>query len=97
MAPVLRFPTSDAVGRSLVHCVSGIQDLASMGIRFIATSQGLDTDESNPASKLPMHILAAVAQFERVLIREHVAAVPTLCMRPIRAWRTPTLTVTHSK
>jgi putative DNA-invertase from lambdoid prophage Rac len=64
----------DRFGRSLVHCVSGIQELASLGIRFIATSQGLDTDESNPASKLLMHILAAVAQFERELIRERVSA-----------------------
>src|ERR1700730_4237037 len=64
----------DRFGRSLVHCVSGIQELASMGIRFIAASQGLDTDESNPASKLLMHILAAVAQFERELIRERVSA-----------------------
>jgi DNA invertase Pin-like site-specific DNA recombinase len=64
----------DRFGRSLVHCVSGIQELASLGIRFIATSQGLDTDESNPASKLLMHILAAVAQFERELIRECVSA-----------------------
>src|SRR5690242_5071002 len=64
----------DRFGRSLVHCVSGIQDLASMGIRFIATSQGLDTDESNPASNLLMHILAAVAQFERELIHERVSA-----------------------
>jgi len=59
----------DRFGRSLVHCVSGIQELASLGVRFIATSQGLDTDESNPASKLLLHILAAVAQFERELIR----------------------------
>src|ERR1700688_1432508 len=64
----------DRFGRSLVHCVSGIQELASKGIRFIATSQGLDTDESNPASKLLMHILAAVAQFERELIHERVSA-----------------------
>jgi len=64
----------DRFGRSLVHCVSGIQELASLGVRFIATSQGLDTDESNPASKLLMHILAAVAQFERELIRERVSA-----------------------
>src|SRR5450755_5161920 len=64
----------DRFGRSLVHCVSGIQELASLGIRFIATSQGLDTDESNPASELLLHILAAVAQFERELIRERVSA-----------------------
>ena len=64
----------DRFGRSLVHCVSGIQELSSLGIRFVATSQGLDTDESNPASKLLLHILAAVAQFERELIRERVSA-----------------------
>jgi putative DNA-invertase from lambdoid prophage Rac len=64
----------DRFGRSLVHCVSGIQELASLGIRFIASPQGLDTDESNPASKLLLHILAAVAQFERELIRERVSA-----------------------
>ena len=45
-----------------------------MGVRFIAASQGIDTDERNPASKLLMHILAAVAEFERELIRERVSA-----------------------
>ncbi len=64
----------DRFGRSLVHCVSAIQELAGLGIRFIAASQGLDTDESNPASKLLLHILAAVAEFERELIRERVQA-----------------------
>ncbi len=64
----------DRFGRSLVHCVSTIQELASLGVRFIATSQGLDTDETNPASNLLLHILAAVAQFERELIRERVTA-----------------------
>jgi DNA invertase Pin-like site-specific DNA recombinase len=46
-----------------VHWIYGSQELSSLGIRFLATSQGLDTDESNPASKLLLHILAAVAQF----------------------------------
>jgi DNA invertase Pin-like site-specific DNA recombinase len=64
----------DRFGRSLVNCVSGIQELDSLGVRFVATSQGLDTDESNPASKLLLHILAAVAQFERELIHERVSA-----------------------
>ena len=64
----------DRLGRSLVHCVSTIQELQALGVRFMAVSQGLDTDESNPAAKLLTHILAAVAQFERELIRERVAA-----------------------
>ena len=64
----------DRFGRSLVHCVGAIQELQVLGIRFIAISQGLDTDKSNPASQLLMHILAAVAQFERALIHERVSA-----------------------
>jgi DNA invertase Pin-like site-specific DNA recombinase len=64
----------DRFGRSLVHCVGAIQELQALGIRFIAISQGLDTDQSNPASQLLMHILAAVAQFERELIHERVSA-----------------------
>lgn len=64
----------DRFGRSLVNCVAGIQELAAVGVRFIAVSQGLDTDESNPTSRLLLHILAAVAEFERELIRERVSA-----------------------
>lgn len=45
----------DRFGRSLVHCISGIQELSSLGIRLLATSQGVDTDEANPASKLLLH------------------------------------------
>ena len=44
------------------------------GVRFIATSQGIDTDAANPTSRLLLHILAAVAEFERELIRERVSA-----------------------
>jgi Resolvase, N terminal domain len=33
-------------------------------------SQGLDTDHSNPTSRLLLQVLAAVAKFERELIRE---------------------------
>lgn len=42
--------------------------------RFIATSQGLDTDESNPASKLFLHILGVVAPVRAELIRKRVSA-----------------------
>jgi DNA invertase Pin-like site-specific DNA recombinase len=64
----------DRFGRSLVHCVGAIQELQALCIRFIAISQGLDTDQANPTSQLLMHILAAVAQFERELIHERVSA-----------------------
>ena len=37
-------------------------------------TQNIDTDESNPTSKLILWILAAVAEFEREMIRERVKA-----------------------
>jgi putative DNA-invertase from lambdoid prophage Rac len=64
----------DRFGRSLVHCVGAIQELQAFGIRFVAISQGLDTDQSNPTSQLLLHVLAAVAEFERALIHERVSA-----------------------
>jgi putative DNA-invertase from lambdoid prophage Rac len=64
----------DRFGRSLMNCVAGIQELAALDVRFIAVSQGLDTDQSNPTSRLLLHILAAVAEFERELICERVRA-----------------------
>src|SRR5918993_4464440 len=64
----------DRFGRSLMNCVAGIQELTALDIRFIAVSQGLDTDHSDPTSRLLLHILAAVAEFERELICERVRA-----------------------
>jgi putative DNA-invertase from lambdoid prophage Rac len=37
-------------------------------------SQGLDTDASNPSSRLMLTILAGVAEFEREIIRERTLA-----------------------
>src|SRR5579862_6457704 len=41
-------------------------------VRFLAVSQSLDTDDGNPTSRLLLHILASVAEFEREMIRERV-------------------------
>ena len=37
-------------------------------------TQDIDTDQHSPTSRLMLHILAAVAEFERDLIRERTAA-----------------------
>jgi putative DNA-invertase from lambdoid prophage Rac len=55
----------DRWGRSLPDCVRSMQELAALGIRFVAITQNIDTDESNPASRLLLHIFAAFAEFER--------------------------------
>jgi DNA invertase Pin-like site-specific DNA recombinase len=64
----------DRFGRSVLNLVESLHKLASAGVRFIATTQSIDTDESNPTSKLLLYILAAVAEFEREMIRERVVA-----------------------
>ena len=60
----------DRFGRSVLHLNQQLAALTSYGVRFIATSQSLDTDEKNPTSRLLLQILASVAEFEREMIRE---------------------------
>jgi putative DNA-invertase from lambdoid prophage Rac len=62
----------DRFGRSVRNCLDGIESLRGNGIRFLAVSQSIDTDESNPTARLLLHILASVAEFERELTRERV-------------------------
>jgi DNA invertase Pin-like site-specific DNA recombinase len=56
------------------HFVASVQELDSLSVRFIAITQGIDTDTSNPASRLLLNILAAMAEFERELIVERTRA-----------------------
>lgn len=64
----------DRFGRSLVDCLNNIKTLEDHGIRFLAVTQGLDTDLQNPASRFLIHVLGAAAEFERALIRERTHA-----------------------
>jgi DNA invertase Pin-like site-specific DNA recombinase len=45
-----------------------------MNVALVATSQGIGTNLDSPAGRLQMHMLMAVAQFERSLIGERVRA-----------------------
>src|SRR5258708_36565709 len=40
----------DRFGRSVRNCLDGIETLRSHGVRFLAGSQSIDTDERNPPS-----------------------------------------------
>src|SRR4029450_9032962 len=55
----------DRWGRSMPHFIASLQELRSLGVRFIATTQGIDTDESNPASKLMLNLLVAFSESGR--------------------------------
>jgi DNA invertase Pin-like site-specific DNA recombinase len=64
----------DRLGRSLQHLAQLIGELEAHGTALVASSQGIDTSESNPAGRLQMHVLAAVAEFERSVIVERINA-----------------------
>jgi putative DNA-invertase from lambdoid prophage Rac len=60
----------DRFGRSVLHLNQQLEVLTRHGVRFIATSQGFDTDHASSTSRLLLQILASVAEFEREIIRE---------------------------
>ena len=64
----------DRWGRSLSNLLDSIRLLDSRSIRFIAITDGIDTDKNNPAARLMLHMLGCFAEFERSMIRERVKA-----------------------
>jgi DNA invertase Pin-like site-specific DNA recombinase len=64
----------DRLGRSLPHLAQLIAELDTHGVAVVCTSQAIDTSHDNPAGRLQMHVLMAVAEFERSLIRERTKA-----------------------
>jgi DNA invertase Pin-like site-specific DNA recombinase len=77
----------DRFGRSLLDCLANLRELDTHGVRFIATTQALDTDNRNPASKFLLHVLGAAAEFERELIRERSSAGRARYLQDYRAGR----------
>src|ERR1700674_163189 len=62
----------DRLGRNLRHLVTLLEELQSVGVTFVSLGEGIDC--TTPAGKLQLHILAALAEFERGRIRERVMA-----------------------
>jgi putative DNA-invertase from lambdoid prophage Rac len=60
--------------RGVAHCVRSIQELLSLGIRFLSPTESIDTGADRPMSKFLMHLFAAFAEMERGIIRERVCA-----------------------
>lgn len=61
----------DRWGRSSLDVLANIQALSDAGCRFVVVSQGIDIKPGGDAmSRLMLTVLAAVAEFERDLIRE---------------------------
>lgn len=65
----------DRLGRDLKHLVNTVHDLAARGIGLrVLTGQGANIDTTTASGKLVFGIFAALAEFERELIRERTLA-----------------------
>jgi DNA invertase Pin-like site-specific DNA recombinase len=53
----------DRLGRNLRHLVTLLDDLQALGVAFVSLGEGIDA--TTPAGKLQLHVLAALAEFER--------------------------------
>jgi DNA invertase Pin-like site-specific DNA recombinase len=62
----------DRLGRSLRHLVMLLEDLQHAGVGFVSLGEGIDL--GTPAGRLQLHILAALAEFERSRIQERIKA-----------------------
>ena len=62
----------DRLGRSTIHLLETLRELTEMGVTFGSYSEGIDTASS--VGKMVTTFLAAVAEFERDLIRERTLA-----------------------
>jgi len=62
----------DRLGRNLRHLIAMLDELQALGIAFVSLGEGIDA--TTPAGKLQMHILGAIAEFERARIAERVRA-----------------------
>ena len=65
----------DRLGRNLAHLVNTVQDLAARGVGLrVLAGQGAQVDTTTAGGRLVFGIFAALAEFERELIRERTVA-----------------------
>ena len=65
----------DRLGRNLAHLVGTVQDLSDRGVGLrVLAGQGAQIDTTTAGGRLVFGIFAALAVFERELIRERTVA-----------------------
>lgn len=81
----------DRLGRSLAHLVQLVDELGKRGIAFRSLSDPIDTTSAQ--GRLVLHIMGALAEFERALIAERTrAGLGAAKQRGQRLGRRPSLT-----
>src|SRR4051794_29349293 len=62
----------DRLGRNLRHLILLLDELQALSVAFVSLAEGIDA--TTPAGRLQLHVLGAIAEFERERIRERVMA-----------------------
>jgi DNA invertase Pin-like site-specific DNA recombinase len=62
----------DRLGRNLRHLILLLDELHAVGVAFVSLAEGIDA--TTPAGRLQLHVLGAIAEFERARIAERVRA-----------------------
>lgn len=79
----------DRLGRSVSHLVATVADLDRRGIGFRSLTEAIDTTTAN--GRLMFHVFAALAEFERDLIRGRTVAGLTAARSRGRTGGRPTV------
>lgn len=62
----------DRLGRNLKHLIMLLDELQALGVAFVSLQEGIDA--TTPAGRLQLHVLGAIAEFEKARIVERVRA-----------------------
>ena len=67
-------PRIDRLARNLTEGIRTIQELHGQGINIRSLAEGLDTGDDSPTSRLMLHMLLPLAEWERDTIRDRIKA-----------------------
>ena len=71
---VVVVPRIDRLARNLSEGLRTIEELHAQGIHIRALSEGRDTGDDSPTSRLMLHMLLSLAEWERETIRDRIPA-----------------------
>ena len=67
-------PRIDRLARNLTEGLKTIEELHAQGINIRSLGDGLDTGDESPTSRLMLHMLLSLAEWERDTIRDRIKA-----------------------
>ena len=71
---VVVVPRIDRLARNLTEGLRTIEELHAQGIYIRSLAEGLDTGDGSPTSRLMLHMLLSLAEWERETIRDRIRA-----------------------